>query len=55
LAIAQIIADGGTISAGTDLGIVGYNGLAQLDGFDNVWVGEAAVIVDAANMGEYNF
>jgi len=55
LAIAQVIADGGTISAGTDLGIVGYNGLAQLDGFDNVWVGEAAVSVDAANMGEYNF
>jgi len=55
LAIAQIIADGGTISAGTDLGIVGYNSLAQLDGYDNVWVGEAAVIVDAANMGEYNF
>ncbi len=55
LAIAQVIADGGTISAGTDLGIVGYNSLAQLDGYDNVWVGEAAVIVDAANMGEYNF
>jgi len=55
LAIGQIIADGGTISAGTDLGIVGYNSLAQLDGYDNVWVGEAAVIVDAANMGEYNF
>jgi simple sugar transport system substrate-binding protein len=55
LAIAQIIADGGTIAAGTDLGVVGYGNLAQLDGYDNVWVGEAAVIVDAANMGEYNF
>lgn len=55
LAIAQIIADGGTIEAGTDLGIEGYNSLAQLAGFDNVWVGEAAVIVDATNMGEYNF
>lgn len=55
LAIAKIIADGGTIEAGTDLGIEGYNSLSQLEGFDNVWVGEAAVIVDAANMAEYNF
>jgi simple sugar transport system substrate-binding protein len=55
LAIAQILADGGTLSAGTNLGIVGYESLAQLAGFDNVWVGEAAVIVDASNMAEYNF
>jgi simple sugar transport system substrate-binding protein len=55
LAIAQILADGGTISAGTDLGLVGYESLAPLAGFDNVWVGEAAVIVDASNMAEYNF
>lgn len=55
LAIAQILADGGTISAGTDLGIEGYNSLSQLDGFDNVWVGEAAVIVDADNASQYPF
>lgn len=55
LAIAKIIADGGTIEAGTDLGIEGYNSLAQLEGFDNVWVGEAAVIVDADNASQYPF
>lgn len=55
LAIAKIIADGGTIEAGTDLGIEGYNSLSQLEGFDNVWVGEAAVIVDAANAAQYPF
>ena len=55
LAIAKIIADGGTIEEGTDLGIEGYNSLAPLDGFDNVWVGEAAVVVTADNAAEYPF
>jgi simple sugar transport system substrate-binding protein len=55
LKIAQILADGGTLAEGTDLGIPGYNSLKKLDGFTNVWVGEAAVIVDATTAGEYKF
>lgn len=55
LEIAKIIADGGTIEEGTNLGIEGYESLAPLEGYDNVWVGEAAVIVDADNASEYPF
>lgn len=55
LEIAKIIADGGTLEEGTDLGIEGYNSLAKLDGFDNVWVGEAAVVVNADNAADYPF
>jgi simple sugar transport system substrate-binding protein len=55
LKIAQIFADGGTLSEGTDLGLEGYNSLKKLAGFDNVWAGEAAVIVDKNNASEYKF
>jgi simple sugar transport system substrate-binding protein len=55
LKIAQILADGGSLSEGTDLGIEGYNSLKKLAGFDNVWVGEAAVIVDKTNAAKYKF
>lgn len=55
LEIAKIIADGGTLEEGTDLGIEGYNSLGKLDGFDNVWVGEAAVVVNADNAADYPF
>jgi simple sugar transport system substrate-binding protein len=55
LKIAQILADGGSLSEGIDLGIPGYNSLKKLAGFTNVWVGEAAVIVDASTAGEYKF
>jgi simple sugar transport system substrate-binding protein len=55
LKIAQILADGGSLSEGTDLGLEGYNSLKKLEGFDNVWAGEAAVIVDKSNAATYNF
>jgi simple sugar transport system substrate-binding protein len=55
LAIAQILADGGTIEEGTDLGIPGYESLVKLEGFDNVFAGEAGVVVDASNAAEYDF
>jgi simple sugar transport system substrate-binding protein len=55
LKIAQLLANGGKLQEGTDLGIPGYNSLKKLDGFTNVWVGEAAVIVDATNAGDYKF
>ena len=55
LTIAQMLAEGKTIEEGTDLGIVGYESLHKLEGFDNVFVGDAAVTVDASNVDDYNF
>lgn len=55
LAIAQILADGGTIEEGTDLGIPGYESLVKLEGYDNVFAGDAGVAVDASNVSEYDF
>lgn len=55
LKIAQLLAEGEEVGDGTDLGIEGYNSLKKLEGFDNVVVGDAAVIVDASNVDEYNF
>lgn len=55
LAIAQILADGGTIEEGTDLGVPGYESLVKLEGFDNVFAGDAGLAVDASNVGEYDF
>ncbi|MBG6215422.1 simple sugar transport system substrate-binding protein [Cryobacterium sp. CAN_C3] len=55
LAIALILADGGTIEEGTDLGVEGYNSLKKLDGYDNVFVGAASVAADAATAAKYKF
>lgn len=55
LAIAKILADGGTIEEGTDLGIPGYESLVKLEGYDNVFAGDAGVAVDADNVSEYDF
>lgn len=55
LKIAQLLAQGDAVEEGTDLGIEGYNSLKKLAGFDNVFVGEAAVIVDKSNVADYNF
>lgn len=55
LAIARILADGGTISEGTDLGVPGYESLVQLDGYDNVFAGNAGVAVDLSNVADYDF
>ena len=55
LQIAKILADGGTITEGTDLGIEGYNNLHKLDGYDNVWVGNAQIAADAEQAKKYDF
>lgn len=55
LAAAKIIAEGGTIEEGTNLGIPGYESLVKLPGADNAWAGNAGVAVDVNNAGEYNF
>lgn len=55
LAIAKILADGGTIEEGTDLGIPGYESLVKLAGADNAFAGNAGVAVDLSNVDEYDF
>lgn len=55
LAIAKILADGGTIDEGTDLGIPGYESLVKLDGADNAFAGNAGVAVDLSNVDQYDF
>lgn len=55
LKIAELLVNGEEITDGTDLGVEGYNSLTKLDGFDNVFVGDAAVVVDKDNVDEYDF
>ncbi len=55
LKIAQILAEGGTIEEGTDLGIEGYESLVKVEGFDNVYAGDAAVEADAESVAEFDF
>lgn len=55
LAVAKILADGGTIEEGTDLGVPGYESLVKLDGADNAFAGNAGVAVDLTNVDEYDF
>ena len=55
LAVAQILADGGTVEEGTDLGVPGYESLVKLDGAENAFAGDAGVAVDLENVDEYDF
>ncbi|WP_221584915.1 autoinducer 2 ABC transporter substrate-binding protein [Microbacterium sp. G2-8] len=55
LKIAQLLAEGEEIAEGTDLGIEGYESLSKLDGFDNVFVGDAAVVLDESTIDDYDF
>ena len=55
LQIAKMLADGETIEEGTDLGIPGYESLVKLEGYDNVFAGDAGVAVDMSNVAEYDF
>jgi simple sugar transport system substrate-binding protein len=55
LEIARILATGGKIEEGTDLGIEGYNSLKKMKGFDNVFLGEASIEADAETAKQYNF
>ena len=55
LEIGRILSEGGVIEEGTNLGIPGYESLVKLEGFDNVFAGNAGVAVDLTNVGDYNF
>ncbi len=55
LEIARILAEGGTIEEGTDLGIEGYESLTKLEGYDNVFLGNASIAADAETAAQYDF
>lgn len=55
LAAAQIIAEGGTIAEGTDLGVEGYNSLTAIPGIPNAFNGNASIIVDKNNVDKFDF
>lgn len=55
LKIAEILAQGGTVEEGTDLGIEGYGSLTKVEGYDNVYAGDAAVEADAETAADYDF
>ena len=53
--IALMLVQGQKIETGTDLNVPGYESLAKLDGYDNVFVGNAALEADAATISAYQF
>ena len=55
LQIALMLAQGQPIEAGTNLNIPGYESLTKLDGYDNVFVGNAALEADAKTVSQYPF
>lgn len=55
LQIAMMLAQGEKIDAGTNLNVPGYEALTKLDGYDNVFVGNAALEADANTVSEYRF
>lgn len=55
LEIALRLANGETIGEGTDLGIEGYESLTVHPERDNVFFGQATVVVDVNNVNDYNF
>ena len=55
LQIALKLAQGEKIETGTNLNVPGYEALTKLDGYDNVFVGNAALEADANTISEYRF
>jgi len=55
LQIALMLARGEKIEMGTNLNVPGYDSLTKLDGYDNVFVGNAALEADVNTISAYNF
>jgi simple sugar transport system substrate-binding protein len=53
--IAQRLASGETVEEGTDLGVPGYESLTVSPDNPKVFFGDAAIEVDATNVGDYDF
>jgi len=55
LQIAMMLAQGQTITTGTDLGIDGYHSLLQSTQYPNVFTGDAEATADATNVDTWTF
>lgn len=55
LQIATLLAQGGVIEEGTDLGIEGYENLKKMEGYDNVFMGDANISADKDTAAQYAF
>lgn len=55
LQVALLLAQGEKIETGTNLNVPGYDSLTKLDGYDNVFVGNAALEADANTISAYHF
>lgn len=55
LQIALMLTQGEKIEVGTNLNVPGYDSLTKLDGYDNVFVGNAALDADANTISQYQF
>lgn len=53
--LAQLLANGQTITAGLNLNLTGYESLQRIDGTPAAWAGNAWVIVDKSNAADYPF
>ena len=55
LQTALMLTQGEQIQMGTNLNVPGYESLTKLDGYDNVFVGNAALEADANTISQYHF
>jgi simple sugar transport system substrate-binding protein len=55
LAAAKIIAEGGTVEEGTDLGVPGYESLVQSKDNPITFFGNAPLVLTKDNVGDYDF
>jgi simple sugar transport system substrate-binding protein len=55
LQIALLLTQGEKIETGTNLNVPGYTSLTKLDGYDTVFVGNAALEADANTISQYQF
>ncbi|MET0701470.1 MAG: substrate-binding domain-containing protein, partial [Mycobacterium sp.] len=55
LQTALMLTQGDKIQMGTNLNVPGYESLTRLDGYDNVFLGNAALEADANTISQYHF
>lgn len=55
MAAGQILADGGTLETGTDLGVDGYDSLTQSADNPTTFIGNAPLAITADNVDQYDF
>jgi simple sugar transport system substrate-binding protein len=55
MTIARLLAEGKKVEEGTDLGVPGYESLRVSEDNPKVFYGDAAIVVDKSNVGDYDF